>query len=231
MSKTTVITAIYQPFWGTDEFHKSCKRVGFEVYNAHPPGKPWSGYGSVLSHVYKGLLELKKQGYTHVVYADGADSLFLKNFKVPDYVLYSTEKVIWEPLPELTQRWNEYYKYVADNKPMFKVTQWLYLNGGGYCGPVDLLIEFMERYGLSELKGDIPVQSKQAFAILNAITEDFPARLDTNCEIFQTTGFEHPGDFSYDETGFKNLHTGTEPSILHGNGRTNMDHLYKLFNK
>lgn len=223
MKNTIILTSIYSSFWGTEEFMKSTKRLGLPVHNAWK-GAAFTGHAATLKYDYEALLEFKDL-YDYAIYADGADSLFLKAFTPEDCIIYSTEKAVWPPTPGMNQEWNEYYK---DRLPY---SPWKFLNGGGWCGPIPLLIEFFERYGLNKYRGDINGQGEQAQAFLKAKSEKFPIYLDGKCDYFQTTGFEDPGDFHYDENGFKNLITGTEPCILHGNGRTPMEKFYKLYNK
>lgn len=225
---TAIITSIYQPFWGTEAFLKSCEKHGYTVYNTFKK-KYFSGNGDVIRMIYDQLLELKGK-YETVIYADGADSLVVSHFDPPtDHILWSTEKAVWEPFPSLQARWMNYYQDMAVlwGKPM--VSPWKYLNGGGYCGPVELLIEHFEKYGFNKQRGDMAAQSFQANAFLDAKAAGFPIRLDTNCNYFQTTGFEHEGDFELADGQFKNLITGTTPSILHGNGRTDMKRFYEYF--
>lgn len=242
---TIVVTSIYQPFWGTEEFTKSCDRVGFPVHNAFK-GDRFTGNGDVIRNVYEALVELKSK-YRFAIYSDGADSIFLNKFEVPaGSIIYSTEKAIWPPTPTMHEGWKKYYDGITYQGSLdigyknpftlfYSKSPWKYLNGGGYCGEISLLVEFFERYGLSTLKGDVNGQDYQALAFLKAREEGFPIYLDTDCRIFQTTGFEDPGDFEYGTqypTGwFKNNITGHCPSILHGNGRTDMKHLYELLNR
>lgn len=222
---TAVITSIYKPFWGTQEFYKSCERVRLPVYNAFT-GDRYTGNGDVIRMIYEQLLKLKDK-YTYAIYADGADSLFIKSFTPPDYILYSTEKAVWPPLDSLKEKWNEYYY----SNPDFVTSSWLHLNGGGYCGPIKLLIDFFETYGLNQLKGDLNGQLEQSEAFLKAKKEAYPIFLDTECKYFQTLAHAAYTDFYADQFVFRNMVTGSEPCVLHGNGRTEMTSLYKMFNK
>lgn len=238
---TIVITSIYQPFWGTEEFMKSCNRVGFPVHNAFK-GTRFTGNGDVIRNIYESLVDLKNT-YRSAIYADGADSIFLRKFEVPiGCVIYSTEKAIWPPTSQMNSEWKQYYDnlehkgaidmgYKNPFTGFYSKSPWKYLNGGGYCGDTAALIEFFERYGLNKLKGDVNGQDYQALAFLKAHKEGFPIFLDTDCRIFQTTGFEDPGDFEYNKNFFQNKITGYHPCILHGNGRTDMNNLYQLLNK
>lgn len=245
-NNTVVLTSIYQEFWGTQEFRKSCERVGLPIHNAWKNPGRFTGHADTLRYDYEALVDLKNT-YKSAIYADGADSLFLKTFNVPtNCVIYSTEKAIWPPTPQMHKAWADYYNklestgaidlgYKDPLTGLYSKSPWKYLNGGGWCGPIDILIEFFERYGLNKLKGDINGQDYQALAFLKAQEEGFPIYMDTQCQYFQTTGFEHPGDFEYGPdcpSGyFRNVITNTYPCILHGNGRTPMDIFYNLYNK
>lgn len=218
MSNTIVITSIYQEFWGTEEFRKSLQKLDLPVYNAFK-GTRFTGNGDVIRNIYESLLELKNT-YEYGIYSDGADSYFVKSFIVPrGKVLYSAEKAMWPPRPIL--------EYPPCDSP------WKYLNGGGYCGEIPLLIEFFERYGLSTLKGDVNGQLQQAQAYLQAVKDGFPIELDTNCEYFQTTGFADMGDLMVVSRGqgkeITNMITNTYPAVFHGNGRTDMKWIYNLY--
>jgi hypothetical protein len=242
MNNTVVLTSIYSEFWGTHEFKKSCERVGLPVHNAWKTPGRFTGHADTFRYDYEALLELDKS-YKFAIYADGADSLFLKSFKVPSHcMIYSCEKAIWPPTQQMNEAWASYYDSIGYpslqgfKDPLTTIhtnSPWKYLNGGGWCGPIPILIEFFQRYGLNKLKGDINGQDYQALAFLKAQKEGFPIFLDTQCQFFQTTGFEHQDDFEIDpETKtFRNKITGFHPSILHGNGRTDMTHLYKTFNQ
>jgi hypothetical protein len=223
MKKTIVLTAIYKEFWGTEEFRKSAARVGLEVYNVFPPNTPHKGNGFIYQYFYKAFQDLKDK-YETVIYSDGADTFFQKSFMPhDDKIIYSVEKAIWPPIPILKKTYDDFYK---DTK--YENFPWKYLNGGNWCGPINLLIEFYEKYKLKDLTGDINGQLEQAEAFFKAKKDGFPIEFDYACEYFQTTGFEHEGDFSLAEDGkmLRNNLTGTVPRILHGNGRTPMEAIY-----
>lgn len=229
MSDTVILTAIYSEFWGTEQFRKSVKRTGLDLYNVFPPGVPHKGNGFIYQYFYKAFLYLKDKCRT-VIYSDGADTIFQKGFSPPlNKIIYSVEKQIWPPechYPELRTLYDRYY-----SNPKYKGIEhlpWKYLNGGNWCGPVDLLIEWYEKYGLKDLTGDINGQLEQAEAFLKADTDGFPIEFDHLCQYFQTTAFENKGDFDLAPDGklLVNNLTGTIPCILHGNGRTPMEAIY-----
>jgi hypothetical protein len=229
MKDTIVLTAIYSEFWGTEQFRKSVDRVGLEVYNVFPPGVPHKGNGFIYGYFYNAFQHLKND-YKTVIYSDGADTFFQNGFVPPDdEIIYSVEKQIWPPeqqFPRLRTLYNEYYN--TRGRQFLIPHPWKFLNGGNWCGPIDLLIEWYEKYGLKDLTGDINGQLEQAEAFMKADKDTFPIYFDHACEYFQTTGFENQGDFSLAQDGksLVNNITGTIPCILHGNGRTNMQPIY-----
>lgn len=231
MQDTIVLTAIYREFWGTEQFRKSVERFGLDIYNVFLPGVPYQGNGFIYQHFYNAFLALKDK-YKTVIYSDGADTFFQKSFTPPDdRIIYSVEKAIWPPaerFPHLKTLYDNYY-----SKPWRRNDwPWRYLNGGNWCGPIDLLVDFYERYGLKDLTGDINGQKEQAEAFMNADENLFPITFDLRCEYFQSIAFEHEGDFNLAQDGkmLVNNITGTTPCILHGNGRTSMDAIYKRYN-
>ena len=227
MKDTIVLTAIYTEFWGTHHFRKSCERVGLEVYNVFPPGTKYQGNGIIYTYFYNAFQKLKDE-YKTVIYSDGADTIFQRAFMPPtDKIIYSVEKAVWPPLQSLMDLYKTYY-----DRPRFANighNPWKYLNGGNWCGPIDLLIEFYDRYRLHDLTGAINGQKEQWEAFFKADQEGFPIAFDHQCEYFQTTAFENTGDFRLAEDGKSLINniTGTTPCILHGNGRTDMTPIYE----
>jgi hypothetical protein len=215
MKDTIIITSIYEPFWGTEEFLYSVNRLNLPVYNAFTR-KKFTGNGDVHRMLYEAYKKFETE-YKYVVYSDGADTYFLRSFTPPDNkVIFSAEKACY-PNPER-----------AIDFPI-TTSPWKYLNGGNCCAPASLMIEFYERYGLDKLSGDVNGQKESTTAYLQGVKDGFPIELDTNCELFQTTAFEDAGDFELTEKGLYNLKTGTHPHILHGNGRTDMSTIYDYF--
>lgn len=215
---TIALTYIYSEFWGTEQFRKSAERVGLSIHNAFS-GTIYTGGPDVLRMFYDSFHQLRGK-YDKLIYADAADSVFIRAFEPPDgKIIYSTEKACY-PHPSLAA------EYPDPKGP------WRYLNGGGFCGSIDLLIEFYDKYGLTKHVGDLNGQYIMALAYLQAKKDGFPIELDQDCQYFQTTAFEDPADFGIPNTTGKdimNLVTGTMPHLWHGNGRTDMTWIYKLF--
>lgn len=201
---TTVLTYIYAPNEQTKIMVDSASRF-FPVVNAGE-GKRYQGNGIVLKELHQALLDLTDDV---VIYSDGGDTIFLDSFTpLQSMLIYSVEKACW-PLPQILP--------LYEDRP----TPWKYLNGGNWCGPRELAIQFYEKYVLPYIfREDIDGQSQQSIGYLKAIQDGFPIRLDYNCTYFQSMAFEDAGDFTYTETRVKNNWTNTLPSVLHYNGRT-----------
>lgn len=232
MSKTGCLTYYYSEFWGTDEFLKSCKEVDIPVYNCWPKNTPFCGHGETVRFMHEGLLELKRQGYDKVIYADAADSYFVKAFEPPDgIILYSTEKAYY---PECIGNFK--HRYPQDT--VRPDDQWKYLNAGGWCGDIDQVLELWELAGFYKHRGDINGQHECHKMFWEGVDAGIPVKFDTECKYFQTGAFEHMEDFSiiteYKDGEFgrayvKNNHTGTVPCLWHFNGRTDAKWFYDLY--
>jgi hypothetical protein len=111
------------------------------------------------------------------------------------------------------------------------------LNNGVYGGPLALVIEFFERYGLHKLHDNANGQAEVMDAYLKAQEEDFPIKLDFGCKLFQSIAFDHDPKLNghplhlkgYEGTDFEikdgmvvNKLTKSTPAVLHGNGQTPM---------
>lgn len=205
-----VATYIYAETFGTGKMRESVNRFGHElaVVNAGPSP----------DHINAMLLDLYRRastGHENFLYLDAADSFVQREITgIPtDHILYSTEKAC--------------YPYVdwASKHPE-TTSPWRYLNGGGVCGPIKLMIEYYEKYRL----GSVGSENGQAYlqkCLFQAIADGFPVKLDTECRIFQTLAFADDSEFEWKGNQLCNTVTGTVPAVLHGNGLTEMRHIYK----
>ncbi len=230
-----VCTNIYAPNDKTRKMVESFERFGYEVAatNAEFP------YG----RVYNNLVQLYKRantGHETFIYSDGGDTYCQKPFTVPnDRLIWSTEKHCY-PDPKL-----------AEQYPKTRIkTKWKYLNNGGYCGNLELLLEFFGKYVGYKLPMQANCQLETMQGFLKAKKDGFPIELDYKCKIFQTIAFDPEdendpasyaihkdakGNPKYTGTDFKikdglvyNKTTKTTPAILHGNGTTPMEWIYNL---
>lgn len=219
-----VVTYIYQDFAddksSTHEFRRSVKHFGYNLTNCAKKQRH-VGNAVVLMEVAAAF----KQKTGPAMYADGADTFFVRPIELPtDHILYSTEKAIWPPTDAMLRAWG--------SEP--KETPWAYLNGGGYGGPAELISEFLERYVLPKLDliiDDGHAQAIQALAYFQASRDGFPIKLDQQCAQFQSIAFAGPDDFELVGSTIKNRITGTTPSLIHGNGREPMGWVYNTMPK
>ena len=239
--KPIILTYIYHDFAdeisSTHEFRRSCAHFGYDVINVIE-GQRYEGHAQVFRELYRVLCELPAS--QPVVYADAADTFFLREINVPtDRILYSTEKAYWPP--NETVGGQERYTH--------KKSRWCYLNGGAYCGPAGLLCEFYAKYGPAKYDGVANAQKMQHDAYFAALADGFPIELDQECSEFQSIAFEADDEFrvldfpKIDKVTqwmvrggvelevnhrIGNNLTQTIPALIHGNGRTPMHHIYKL---
>jgi hypothetical protein len=202
-----IITKIYEPIPSSDQMVASFQKQGYEVAVLTGLHK---GNGQTMRELYE-CFKRAVTGHIKFCYSDGADTYCQKPFDAPDdHILYSTEKACY-PIGDLAQQYPKGVK-----------SPWKFLNGGGVCGPLEIMMEFMEKYGLITHENDINGQLELHHAFLKARKDKFPIKLDTDCRIFQSVAFANEGDFEVDcETGLiLNKVTGITPAILHANGRT-----------
>jgi hypothetical protein len=222
-----VITNIYAPNERTQQTLDSFSRFDYELA---VNGDNFRGNGQVLRDLFA-CYNRAIGGHETFIYTDGADTFCQRKFEPPtDHLLFSTEKACYP------------HTWVAEKYPPCD-SPWKFVNGGGYGGPLKLIIEFFERYGLTTLPGDANGQHELMLAYLQALQDGFPVKLDTQCEIFQTMAFADPSEFEIVETFkgivktvnkednpkyLKNIVTGKIPAILHFNGLTDMSILKQL---
>lgn len=202
-----VITKIYQPIPQSKQMVESFEKQGYEVCVLDGKHK---GNGELLRELYA-CFKRAVTGHETFCYSDGADTYCQKKFEAPkDKIIYSTEKACY-PHPKLASKFPQAKKY----------GDWKYLNGGGYCGSLDLIIEFFEKYGLTKHHNDANGQLEQIEAYLKAKEDGFPIELDYKCKIFQTISHCTGEDFLVNDKGLVvNRKTKSTPSIIHANGRT-----------
>ena len=201
-----VLTYVYRDSEGTKQMADSVKRLSYELAPVRTTESPVD--------INRSLYECYKRaqgGHDTFIYSDAADTYFQKAVNVPDdRIIYSTEKNCF-PNIKLTDQFPP-------------ETMWRFLNGGGYCGSLKLIVEFFERYGMKDIVMNGQEQAQLAY--LKAKADGFPIELDTHCNIFQSIAFEAEGEFTFKKGLLYNKHTKTTPSIIHGNGTTSMKHIY-----
>lgn len=207
-----VCTYTYCDHPGIEQMKRSVEYHGHElaiVKTNHSPND--------INQKLLGLYQRASGGHENFLYLDAADSFVQCHIEdIPtDHILYSTEKACY-PFPAWAS------KHPESN------SRWRFLNGGGVCGPLKLMIEYCERYKLCAV-GGMNGQAYLQQKLFEAIADGFPVRLDTECRIFQTLAFADDSEFEWKDGLLHNTMTGTVPMVLHGNGLTEMKHIYERF--
>lgn len=198
--KVKVITVYSYESPLLEALKQSAKKVGIELTAIKAE---WRGFGTKIIEVRNHLKTLEGQ-YTHFIFVDAYDTLFLKYPEIPDKILFSTEKHKWPDADAPYPQTNDI---------------WAYLNSGCYCAPMEAYLKLTDRYAI-----DYPDDDQRYFTGLYLAGEKI--ELDTKCELFQSYAFESPGDFAVNP--FKNNITATTPSIIHFNGKCHNKTFYNM---
>jgi hypothetical protein len=218
-----IITNIYAPNAATARMIDSFEKHGHEVAVLNTP----TGNGGIMRSLWE-CYKRAATGHDLFCYSDAGDTVCQRPVKVPtNYLLWSTEKACY-PDTSLSSQYTYPQRYKGE---------WRYLNNGVYGGPLALVIEFFERYGLCNLPQNANGQNETMVAYLQAVKDGFPIKLDLNCTEFQSIAFDHDpirNDYPIHAKGYegidfeivggmvRNKATKTTPAILHGNGQTPM---------
>lgn len=218
---------------GLKLLEKSCIQQGLDFYAIHNPSIGWD-WGGWDNHYNWLKNHAKQEGYTHVIYTDGFDTLALAGMdevketltKVLgddlDRMIYSVEKH-WFPhegTDVAPKDWQTYFNLFNEKiKHLPDTHRWRYANGGQYAGSVDALIRWYEAAPKK--------RNNQAWA--NAFySEDLTGQLilDFNCELFQSlshSGSNHgsPEEFTIYNNRLINNLTRSKPCFVHNNGIKN----------
>lgn len=212
MKVKVITTATNRGHPGFKAFKKSLDLFGW------PYEISGSGYTSFMSKAENAYNYAKETDCTHLFILDSYDIIVLGTMeealvhvKDSKATLFNAEKACW-PYPDLAK------SYPKTDSP------WKYLNGGACFTPVDNFIKIYEQFKHTSHNNDQVIYTNAYLFEGKKLNID----LDTNCDIFQSIAFEEKGDFSYNQRRLINNKTKTTPIIIHGNGKTNMEHIYKL---
>ena len=159
--------------------------------------------------------------YTHLFTVDAHDVFVLgtmeealSRIEDKDVLLFNAEKGCY-PDPEKAAL------YPRAN------SEWRYVNGGCAFVYVPLFIQMFEENPIAEIDND----QRNLTDIF--LSNKYNFVLDYKCRLFQSIAFRTTGEFglySWDNKNyaFENYIFGTKPIIIHGNGRTPMDWVYKI---
>lgn len=202
--RVKVVTVATSECYGLTMLKRSLDRLGMD-YVVLGTNDTWRGFGTkiILTRMY--LQQL--QGYTHFIFADAYDTLFLK--PVNGYqggILFSTEKNCW---PDRDA------PYPASDK-IFR-----YLNSGLYMAPIDEYLALTDQYPVNFEDDD-----QRYFT--NIYLQSGKIKLDHDCEVFQSYAFTDETDLSILPDRIINNHSGAEPAVIHFNGKCLNSKIYSM---
>lgn len=156
---------------------------------------------------------------THAFLCDAYDVFVLGSWeevlqKIPYYnhtILFNAERACWPYADWATL-------YPECDGP------WKYLNGGAAFVDSKVYIRMFEENPISHQDNDQVNLAK----IFLSNRDEYCFNLDTKCKIFQSIAFEDPADFDCGCGRLFNNYHHTRPNIIHGNGKTSMEHIYQL---
>lgn len=150
-----------------------------------------------------------------LMFVDAHDVLFLKPFDPTIYegqIVFNAEKGCYP---------------VSDYRPYFQnTTEWQFLNSGMYYGYAKDIAKMLH-LATSMMEGNAerqhPVRwDDQAACNLLFIASTLKMKMDNNCKHLQCYSFIADDDFDYIPSALYNRKTLSFPSVLHGNGGTDM---------
>lgn len=239
----TTVSTLDHP--GVGKLEASLKLFGYDytILRHDRVNWGWGGWETVIEWINSP----QSQGYTHIIYTDGFDTLALAppaeaESKLaemlkhkPDAFIYSVEKH-WFPHEG---GW-EIYKRQFDEKTsqLSPNNRWRYVNGGQYAGSIQAVKNW---YNNAPKERNNQAWGNCYYATQN----DGRLILDFDCQLFQTishSGAAHgsPEEFSiincFDKACTKKLAnnlTESEPCFVHANGIKNPEEskwMYELLN-
>ena len=204
--KLAVITpCIYPNMFPIHYLLQSCQNHGVPI-QTYGVGKQYADWRNMLEHhTIPHMNNLVQDGYTHVLYVDGIDSLFVAG--------------LTEVATKYTRAGSPTILMSADSDPPRGLVQdkfyllgpWKYLNAGGYIGSIPHIIKMWK-----QLSEDFPDEGNYQRWLEISYPSPHPLYLDVGCEIFQPMD----GNTSVMPMGRRVLNTITNswPCILHFRG-------------
>lgn len=213
-----IATATNLNHGGLKELERSLNIFGwnYEIING-----VYQAFGSKMVNAYE---YAKATSCSHLFIVDAYDVFMLGNMEQAlegieelygnlDCIVFNAEKACWP-----YSNWAK--DYPETDSP------WKYLNGGAAFVKTDLFIKMFEENPIKHTDND---QVNLARIYLDK-RDQYNMKLDTDCKVFQSIAFEHEDDFELldSNVNFINLVNMTTPIIIHANGRTSLNEIYKL---
>ena len=203
-----VVTVATHESLGLRWFRASCRKHGIEPV-VLGLGEPWGGFGWRLKLLLE-TLRAHLGEWQEVLFIDGFDSVVSADLaeirgkfrQAGTRLLFAAEANCWPETPETSGYPETPFRY-------------RFINGGGFLGEVEYLVDLMDELGFPGLGDDAIDQYHWARAFLSGKHD---IRLDVCCEIFHCL-FEARDDLCF-ESRIRNRSTRSLPCVFHGNGNT-----------
>ncbi len=180
----------------------------------------WYGFGTKLNAINSYLKNYIDSSYTHIMVLDAYDLILIRGNTVicklyteyfgEDGIVFSAETNCY---PDLD---------IDSNYPLHtKDYIFRYLNAGSWIAPIDKAIQITNK-----IKPNI--NDQRYFTNIFCNTDEI--KLDYTCILFQTLyniDIQKQKIYSIVNNKFKNIYYNTDPCVLHGNGKYNMEYLIK----
>ena len=202
MNLAVIAPCVYPSLGKVHYLHDSCKRYGVDI-KFHGVGQPYADWRSMLvRYTLPHMRELLGEGYSHVLYMDGIDSLFVAGTAeiVAKYERTGAPSILFSGDSDIP---------LSHSENWIGKAPWKYPNAGGYIGILSSIISLWER--LSEQNPD---EGNYQRWVEQCGFERIS--IDHDCLIFQNMD-GHP---SVMPNGCRVLNavTATYPCILHFRG-------------
>jgi hemin uptake protein HemP len=151
---------------------------------------------------------------THFLYTDAYDTLTLSDqHEVMEKFTSLNCKMLISAEKNCFPNFEDAHLYPETGTP------WKYVNGGGCMFEIDFFKELCKN---NPLDYD-PIWLMKMYFKYEEI------KLDSDCQIFQTIAFSHQHEWELGtDKRLVNIGTQTKPIFFHGNGRTDMNWIYKI---
>lgn len=211
--KIAFITACVYP--NTDPIRMlaaSAKRCGIDLF-PYGKGGRFNGWGDVkVTKLLPLLASLEDEGFTHVLYTDGRDSLFVRD---RGHIIHSYH-ALGSPPCVLSAEKNCYPDWDLASDFPDRGTPWRYPCAGQYMGEIPYIREYWAKIQKAYTHLDDNDQAWIARGMVDGLLDE--VILDSYCDIFQSVVDGNEIDWSKENNAWVNLTTDSQPSVLHFNG-------------
>lgn len=187
----------------------TCRKFDLELYT-YGKKQTFNFYGSKIVSMGVQLNNVKKD-YTHALYTDCGDSMFLTGL---EEIITKYQQMGSPPLVVSGEKTCFPFGDMASKFPE-SPSPWKYMNPGMYIGEIPTLLDVM-----SKCASFYQLQTNDQGHWYEAWNKyELPITVDENCQLFQTMSESNwDEEFALEEGRLVNKITGTRPCVVHFNG-------------